>query len=70
MSVTQHMLENRWTLAECHLISQYAYERFILVEAWQVHLYLNVWRQWFYGMVPDHAVMQLPGVRHLSVSVR
>lgn len=68
MSLTQNMLETRWTLAECHLISQVAYERWILVEAWQVHLHLDIWRQWLYGMVPDHAVMSLPGVQHRNLS--
>lgn len=70
MSQTQTMLETRWTLAECHVISEYAYERFILVEAWQIHLHLEVWRLWYYGMAPDQAVISLPGVRRVAVSGR
>lgn len=64
------MLETRWTLAECHVISEYAYERFILVEAWQIHLHLEVWRLWYYGMVPDQAIVNLPGVRRVAASGR
>lgn len=57
-----------WVTAECHLIAQRAYERFIDVEPWQVSMALDLWRQWYYGMVPWNAVLSLPGVRRISVS--
>ena len=70
MNATETMMGYRWTLAECELISRYAYERFLSVEPYMIHLHLDIWRQWYYGLVPYDAVRSLPGVRHVAVSGR
>ncbi len=70
MSVSQTMHDAKWTMAECHLIAQTAVSRFVDVEAWQVLEHLDIWRQWFYGMLPTTAVLSLSGVRPTDVSGR
>lgn len=59
-----------YNLAECSLIAAYAYERFVDVSPLAVFRHLEVWRLWYYGMVPDQAVISLPGVRRVTVSGR
>lgn len=70
MTATERMRDYAWTSAECHVIAEEAYARWIDVEPWSVHLYLEVWRQWYYGMISTDAVLRLPGVRQLPVSGR
>lgn len=70
MSITGVMQASEYTMAECCLIAMNAYERYIQVEPWQVHLYLAQWRLWYYHMLPDNAVLSLPGARRILPSGR
>lgn len=63
MSVSADVKRARWSIAEAHHIAVTAYGRNIEVEAWRVLDRLDLWRQWYYGMVPASAVLGLPGVR-------
>lgn len=70
MSVTETMRDAKWSIAECHVIAQAAYNHFIEIEPWQVHLNLFHWRAWFYGQISDNAVLELGGARAIPVSGR
>lgn len=70
MSVTEIMQAGEFTMAECHLIASHAYERYIKVEPWQIHPYLDQWRLWYYHILPDYAVLSLPGARRIPPSGR
>jgi hypothetical protein len=62
MSVAETVKDAKWSVAEAHAIALSAYERNMEVEAWQVLKRLDLWRQWYYGMVSTSAVLNLPGV--------
>jgi hypothetical protein len=70
VSVADTMLAARWTMAECHLISQHAYERYIDVEPHWVACYIEIWRQWYYGRLSDATIRTMPGARPVAVSGR
>jgi hypothetical protein len=63
VSVAATVKDAKWSIAEAHVIALEAYNRHIEVEAWQVLKRLDLWRQWFYGIVPTSAILSLPGVR-------
>jgi hypothetical protein len=63
VSVAATVRDAKWSIAEAHTIAVAAYSRHIEVEAWQVLKRLDLWRQWYYGMVPTSAVLNLPGVQ-------
>jgi hypothetical protein len=66
MSATARMRDARWTIAECHLIAQWAYSQFVDVEPWAVHDDLEVWRAWFYHLVPTSRVLRLGTCRIIT----
>lgn len=70
MSVSEDIGQARWTIAEAHMISQYAYERYIAVEPAGVLDHIAIWREWYYGMIPYNVVLLLPGVHRIDVSGR
>lgn len=70
MSVAETMRDSKWSIAECHVIAQAAYHDFIEIEPWEIAPYLFEWRQWFYGLLPDSAALELPGARSVPVSER
>lgn len=63
MSVSEYVERAPWSIAEAHTIAVAAYGRCLEVEPYRVLERLDLWRKWFYGMVPTSAVSQLPGVR-------
>jgi hypothetical protein len=63
VSVATTVKDAKWSIAEAHTIAVAAYGRHIEVEAYQVLKRLDLWRQWFYGMVPTSAILSLPGVQ-------
>jgi hypothetical protein len=62
VSVADVVSDARWSIAEAHLIARHAYKKGIDVEAAFVLDRLELWRGWYYGIVPISHFLGLTGV--------
>lgn len=66
MSATRMTEDGKWDMAEAHLIARHAYRRCIDVEPSSILECLEIWRGWYYHIVPTVHIMQWPEVRYVN----